>query len=134
MSCYLNIWPIGVHVSSNILQNLYIKRPGGIAEAGSCKVTKHFTGTTLNKETFVNWFRFYQSCETALATTHAHSRQVDLSAIDKTDQLVIRRLLTYLVAGSMPLLLPIQAGGVWPVLCEYEHVEMIVSMPSFPAY
>ena len=56
MSCYLNIWPIGVHVSSDILQNLYIKRPGGIAEARSCKITKHFTGTTLNKETSINGF------------------------------------------------------------------------------
>ena len=36
MRHYLNIWPIGVHVSSNILQNFNIKRPRGIAEAGRC--------------------------------------------------------------------------------------------------
>ena len=41
MRHYLNIWPIGVHVSSNILQNFYIKRPRGIAEARSCNTIFH---------------------------------------------------------------------------------------------
>ena len=57
------------------------------------------------------------------------------SAIDGTGQLLISRLLTYFAASSMSLLLPVQAGGIRPVLGEYEQVKMIVSMvPSLPSH